>query len=92
MTTKAGQDSKAGSKITITIQPAPDKNGNRPVPVGVNGSIMLIPRGKKVEVPAPYVEVLSNARQTVVEMDPDTGNVTESDILAYPFTVHSPTE
>jgi len=48
-------------KVRINIGIQEEAGGADPVPVGVNGRIMLIPRGKPVDVPECYVEALSHA-------------------------------
>jgi hypothetical protein len=48
-------------KVRIIIQRTEDAGGDQPVPVGVNGRVMLIPRGKEVDIPIPYFKVLQKA-------------------------------
>jgi hypothetical protein len=48
--------------------PAKDEiGGDRPVPVGVNGVMMLVPRGSPVEIPSAYAEVLANAVEVRID-------------------------
>ena len=49
------------TEVRIILHRTDKAGGSRPVPVGVNGKIMLIPRGESVWVPEAYVEVLQNA-------------------------------
>ena len=46
-------------RINIPTQEKP--GGQEPVPAGVNGVVMLLPRGQDINVPVEYVEVLKNA-------------------------------
>lgn len=46
--------------VRLIIQRTEDAGGDEPVPVGVNGKVMLVPRGEPVEIPRPYFEVLKN--------------------------------
>lgn len=74
-------------KISILIAASTEKGGERPIPVGVNGSVMWIPRGKKVDVPEPYVKVLRDAVQLHYEVDKDGQIVGEPrEVQAYPFS------
>ena len=52
---------------TIRLTEAEGAGGSEPVPVGVNGRVQLIPRGKDVEVRLPYVAVLKNAEKIVYD-------------------------
>lgn len=54
-------------RVAIIISRTEEPGGDRPVELGVNGSIMLVPRGARVEVPKPYVEVLQHAVKDVFE-------------------------
>lgn len=66
--------------------------GDEPVPVGVNGTAMLIPRGEPVTIPVEYAEVLENAEKFVYsEYDPSSdfgrGGLREPQIVKeYPFS------
>jgi hypothetical protein len=81
-----------GSKsVKIIIQTSDRAGGDRPVPVGVNGRIMLIPRGTPVWVPESYVEVLKHAVEHAYdEYDADSnifgGLQARKDVSAYPFS------
>jgi hypothetical protein len=66
--------------------------GDRPVPVGVNGRMMLIPRGTAVWVPATYIEVLKNAKEHIYdEYDANSnllGGLTGmKEVSAYPYSL-----
>lgn len=84
----------------IMIDVVDEPGGNRPVPVGPNGNMMLIPRGRPVTVRHPYVEVLMNAKRNVGEQqyDESTGRPTQiiyREVSAYPWRIltgpHAPT-
>lgn len=49
------------NEVKIRIYSNDKPGGTDPVPVGVNGSVMLIPRDKDVWVPEEYMRVLQNA-------------------------------
>lgn len=69
-------------KINIAKQDKP--GGGDPVFVGVQGVGYTIPRGINVDVPAPVVEVLKNAKQDRIFQDED-GNIHSEEVLTYPF-------
>lgn len=65
---EATQIAPDGQEIVyIMISRTEEPGGDRPVELGVNGSIMLVPRGARVPVPKPYVEVLEHAEKHVYE-------------------------
>jgi len=76
-------------KVKIIINLTEDVGGDQPVLVGVNGSVMLIPRGKEVDIPLPYFEVLKNAVAHKYEMMPDGQSLNPSPRLVplYPYQV-----
>lgn len=60
------------TKETITIKLPKDKTGNadpRGVFVAVNGKGMFVPRGKEVEIPIEYWEVIKNSMNAEDEAD-----------------------
>ena len=61
--------------------------GKQPVPISVNGSTMLIPRGVEVEIPYRYFLALGYAVRTHYDQDAE-GNINAADVPAYPFSVH----
>ncbi len=79
--------SKGVPKVMLNIAVAEGDGGDRPVPVGVNGSIMLVPRGKDVEVPWPYYLALKAAVKTIHAQDTNTGDMESHDTPSYPFSV-----
>jgi hypothetical protein len=54
-------------EVRIVIQTTDRPGGDEPVPVGVNGRMMWIPRGEPVWVPEKYVAVLNAAEEHVFE-------------------------
>ncbi|WP_422028171.1 hypothetical protein [Roseovarius sp.] len=58
--------------VKILIPTQEKAGGEEPVPVGVNGRIMYIPRAEVVEIPVEYAEVLENAEEFIYE--PYDGN------------------
>lgn len=74
------------TKVRIIVQRTEDAGGDEPVPVGVNGRLMLIPRGEEVSVPYPYFEVLQNAVKHIYDPLPEGGiSNTPRKVPAYPF-------
>lgn len=47
--------------VRINIAVTEEAGGKDPVPVGVNGKIMIIPRGQDVDIPEEYYEALNHA-------------------------------
>lgn len=92
VTAAAAVDSDGGKPrkmmtIMIPMQEMPGSEGKEPVPVGVNGKVMLIPRGKQVSVPAEYVHALENARKASPVTD-ENGKLTGmTEVPSYPFMV-----
>lgn len=78
--------SKGDPLVRMYMERSDKEGGDRPVPVSVNGSTMLIPRGEECDVPYRYYLVLINAVRTVFEPD-DDGELQPRDVLAYPFRV-----
>lgn len=79
--------SKNDPKVTLTIPEQDIPGGKRAVPIGVNGSFFLIPRGIKCEIPYRYYLALQNAVQTTYTQDKDTNEFTESTVPSYPHLV-----
>ncbi len=67
---------KGGNEVRIIIHTQDVPGGDRPVQVGVNGKLMLIPRGREVWVPEAYVEVLDHAEENIYsEYSPNDGGL-----------------
>ena len=58
-------------KVKLIIHTTTEAGGKDPVPIGVNGRVMLVPRGKEVEIPHAYFEVLKNAKRFDYEPGPE---------------------
>lgn len=67
------QDPGEARSVKIIVQRTDDPGGDEPIPVGVNGRVMLVPRGEEVEIPEPYYEVLAHAVTHRYEALPDGG-------------------
>ena len=61
----------------------------KPRSVGVNGKIMLIPRGEEVEIPRTYFNVLKDAISRVTYQEGETGMIKSRDVASYPFQILS---
>lgn len=79
---------RLGKECYKVMIPEEDKpGGEEAVPVGVNGSVMLIPRGQDVLVPVEYVGVLRNAVMDIYDPVKDgLGGIRKPrKVPAYPF-------
>lgn len=82
-------------KIRLLIGVTEEPGGEEPVPVGINGRVMLIPRDKEVAVPLPYFRALEQAItfkyiQQVDERGNDAGlNPAPRKVPLYPFQLLS---
>jgi len=56
---------------TIRLARTEEAGGDEPVPVGLNGSVQLIPRGEDVPVRLPYVEILRHAQKIIYTTVPE---------------------
>jgi hypothetical protein len=76
-------------KVRINIGIQEDAGGSDPVPVGVNGKIMLIPRGRDVDIPERYLEALKHAVTYKYDSLPDGMgiNPVPREVQLYPFQV-----
>ncbi len=76
-------------KVRINIGIQEEAGGNDPVPVGVNGKIMLIPRGKDVDIPESYLEALQHAVTYKYDSLPDGMgiNPVPREVQLYPFQI-----
>jgi len=77
-----------GQMKTITIQKERIKGGDLPVPVCYNGRQYTVPRGVRVEVPAPVAEILLNAEENIMEWMPDSNSIEGRPAASYPTAVH----
>lgn len=85
------QKPPAEDKVRVILAVTEEPGGEEPVPVGVNGRVMLIPRGKEVEIPRAYFDVLTQAityryMPQVDERGNDAGlDPTPRKVYLYPF-------
>lgn len=85
--------SRGDPVITVEIAKEPHRPGSigtEPAKVGVNGKMMLIPRGRPVQIPFRYYLALLEARETqYVQRETNAGEfiLDESIAYAYPFSV-----
>lgn len=64
--------------------------GDEDVPMIVNGSLMLLPRGKPIDVRWPYFYALTKAVQEIFEPMADGGIPSKgNEVPLYPFSVNS---
>lgn len=85
---RAAPASASNGKVKLIIQRTDDAGGDEPVPVGVNGRVMLVPRGEEVEIPKSYFEVLKNAVKHIYEPLKDGGmNPIPRKVAMYPYQV-----
>lgn len=83
-------DHRTQEHFVILIQKVDQNSRNSidPVPVGVNGVLYAIRRGKPALVPACVKEVLENAVEKAYEAeDNDASKKEERDVISYPFQV-----
>lgn len=87
-TARLGKQTGEG-KVRLMINRTEEPGGDEPVPIGVNGRIMLVPRGEEVEIPRPYFLVLRNAIKHVYDMHPNGKELLEKprEVPMYPFQV-----
>lgn len=80
------------ARILLHRDPTPGHR-NSPIPLGVNGRMILVPRGIEVDVPIPFVEALKNSRsQQYRQVDGASQNAPmgvfkEEEVTSYPFQV-----
>lgn len=55
--------------VKVIIHKTDEPGGDEPVPVGVNGKVMLVPRGTQVSIPEEYYHVLNNASRLHYDTD-----------------------
>jgi len=77
-------------KVMVLIDRTEGRDGERPVQVSVNGSMILVPRGEPVPLKMKYVKVLENAVATRYHQTED-GEMKSYEAQLYPFRITSET-
>lgn len=77
----------SGKKRTVTIHATEGDGGNDAVFLSVNGYAYQIPRGVASEVPVEVVEVLQNAKTTILSFG-QGGAVVERSVPRFAFSVN----
>lgn len=82
-----GASSKGDPVIKILIPEEDKRGGDRPVPVTVNGTTILLPRARPIDVAYRYYLALENAKQTLFDQNPETGEITNRTVYSTNFQV-----
>ena len=82
-----GASSRSDPVIQILIPEEDKRGGDRPVPVNVNGTTILLPRAQPIDIAYRYYEALENARQTLYDQNPETGEISSKQVYATQFQV-----
>jgi hypothetical protein len=88
--TERAMSRAAAEKVRIVIHRSEAVGGDEAVAVGVNGRIMLIPRGEPVMVPRPYVEALEHAERIIydqITLPEGQMELRPRKVPAYPFSM-----
>lgn len=79
-----------GKEIRIRLHTQEKPGGDQPVPVGVNGSMILVPRGEDIWLHEKFVKVLENAVEEVYQEYSDDGGLGGLNeprrVPSYPFS------
>ncbi len=82
------QQGPAEGMVRLILGVTEEAGGADDVQVGVNGKVMLVPRGKQVEIPERYFEALAHAVTYKYDPLPDGGMAPEPrKVPLYPFQV-----
>lgn len=73
--------------IRVTVSSTSMPGGKHPVPVGVNGRVVVIQRDKSVDLPMRYYYALENAVAAEVSQVEGTNERVETSIKNYPVSV-----
>lgn len=82
-------------KVGVVVMKTDDKRRAKDVQLSVNGDVIIIKRGERVEIPYRFYEALLNAREDAAvetdEINPFTGNpvMDWQEVQSYPFQVFS---
>jgi hypothetical protein len=84
------QDAAADADyVTVIIAVQEGPGGDRPIPLGCNGPIMLVERGKESRIPRRFFESLKNAQKFDYKQDKETREMIKREVPLYPYTVVS---
>lgn len=79
------KEDKTSIRVRVRVMAGNGKGGKEPVPVGVNGSVMLVPREQEVIIPYAFYEVLTNAVQMEYDVNPDmTIDMNGREVMMFP--------
>jgi hypothetical protein len=62
-------------RVKIIIEEQEGHEGSKPVKLGINGHVIVIMRGREVEVPESYVNLLKELKYAVYSKDDDGQDV-----------------
>lgn len=77
----------SGKKRTVTVHATDGDGGNDAVKLGINGYTYQIPRGIPCEVPDEVIQVLENAKTTIMSFG-QGGAVVERTVPRFAFSVN----
>ena len=84
----SNHDSELSGKTgTVTIHPTEGDGGSDAVFLSINGYAYQIPRGIPVQVPTEVIEVLRNAKQTIISFG-QGGALVERTVQRFAFSVN----
>lgn len=83
---KNHDDALSGERRLITIHPTNEEGGSDAVPVGLNGYMYQIPRGVPCNVPVEVIEIIKNAKTTIMQTAIG-GGFTERDAQRFAFSL-----
>lgn len=70
---------RAAPRVRIIIDEQENHEGSKDVPLGIDGYVINIQRGKEVDIPEPFIQVLENAKYTIIGKA-DDGQDTERQV------------
>jgi hypothetical protein len=78
--------------VRVMINKQEGAGGSDDVPLGCNGDVMMVPRGKIVDIPRRYFESLKNAVKNVYDMAEDgkSMNPVPREVADYPYQTYTP--
>lgn len=61
----------SGEWVQIEIHRDPNAQTNRPVPISLNGDVILVPRGRRAKIRVEHLEILEHAEMRIPIKDDD---------------------